>query len=618
MTAMPVKTARGVAALAVLTALLPALAQAQAATDPSLAWDRIEAMVPMRDGVRLQTEIYLPKGLKEKLPILFIRTPYGFKPDAKGYSNFLAGPWLQDLLRDGYLLAVQSIRGRFRSEGRHAYGADAPRERRDARATDEGTDAYDTVDWLLSHVPSNGRVGMLGVSTPGRLTAMAMLEPHPAVRAYSPQATPADNFMGDDDFHQGAFRAGAMVDFIYVMESGKEFAELPRDRYDDFEWYLRLGPLSNVDARLFHGAKPTWNDFLAHPSYDAYWRRRALPVLLSRPPAPVLHVGGWFDQEDLRGPQALFQSMERGDAKGWNHLVMGPWAHKTWREEDGSKLGRIDFGSATARYFREEVQAPFFACALKDRCDRPVPKAVIFQTGSNVWQVLDRWPPAGVVERSVYLRAGGRLAFEAGAAEAEVADAWVADPRSPVPYLPRPITHADWATWLVTDQRFAHARPDVLTFESDPLTEDLVLAGPLSAHLFLSTSGADLDVVAKLIDVLPEKAEGDPALRGYQLMVAGEILRGRFRRSFERPEPFTPGQVEEVTVDLLGRSHVFRKGHRIMVQVQASWFPLYDLNPQTWVPSIFQAREADFQPQTHRLHSGGRYPSRITFTTPKR
>lgn len=612
-------TLRSLAAAALLA---PALAAGQAATDPSLVYDRIEAMVRMRDGVRLQTEVYVPRGAKEKLPILLLRTPYGFKPDAKGYTGFLTGPWLQPMLRDGYLLAVQSVRGRFRSEGDYAYAHDAPRAKGDGRATDEATDAWDTVDWLLAHVPSNGRVGMLGVSTPGRLTAMAMLEPHPAVRAYSPQATPADNFLGDDDFHLGAFRAGAMIEFIHVMESGREFTDFVRDRRDDFEWYLALGPLASVDARHFHGKKVSWNEFQAHPTYDEYWKRRALPRLLSAPPAPVLHVGGWFDQEDLRGPQALFQAMERGDRQGWNHLVMGPWAHRTWREDEGDRLGAIPFGSATARFFREDVQAPFFACALKDRCDVRLPKALVFQTGSNVWQRLDAWPPRGTVERSLWLGPGGRLtssppaAAPGGSAAPEAADAWRADPATPVPFAPRPITHEGWATWLVADQRFAHARPDVLTWTSEPLAEDLVISGPLAAHLFVSTTGADLDVVAKVVDVLPEGGGADAALAGYQLMVAGEIMRGRYRHGFERAEPFTPGRVEEVTVDLNTRNHVFQKGHRIMVQVQASWFPLYDRNPQTWVESLFQARAEDFQPQVHRVHRSAAWPSRITFASP--
>jgi putative CocE/NonD family hydrolase len=578
-------------------------------------------MVRMRDGVRLQTEVYVPRGAREKLPILLIRTPYGFRPDAKGYSGFLTGPWLLPLLRDGYVLAVQSIRGRFRSEGTYAYGNDAPRDRRDPRSTDEATDAWDTVDWLLAHVPSSGRVGLLGVSTPGRLAAMAMLEPHPAVKAYSPQATPADNFLGDDDFHQGAFRAGAMIGFVHAMESGKEFAELKPDRYDEWEWLLALGPLSQVDERYFHGKKPTWNDFKAHPTYDDYWKRRALPRLLSRPPAQVLHVGGWFDQEDLRGPQALFQAMEPGDERGWNRLVMGPWAHRTWREDEGDRLGPIPFGSATARFFREEVQAPFFACALKDRCDPPLPKALIFQTGSNVWQRLDAWPPKGTVERSLWLGAGGRLSTTPpapveGVLGCDESDGWRADPASPVPYLPRPITHDGWATWLVADQRFAHGRPDVLSWVSEPLSEELTIAGAVSARLFVSTTGRDLDVVVKLIDVLPEQPPVGPGLAGYQLMVAGEILRGRYRHGFERAEPFTPSRVEAVTVDLNTRSHVFKKGHRVMVQVQASWFPLYDRNPQGWVPDLFQAQPWDFQLQTHWVHRSAEHPSRITFASP--
>lgn len=613
---MPPRRARHASLLAAALVLLgPGRAAAQAATDPSLAYDRLDALVRMRDGVRLQTEVYLPKGVKERLPILLIRTPYGFKPDAKGYTAFLSGPWLQPLLRDGYVLAVQSIRGRFRSEGAYAYGDDAPRDRKDARGTDEATDAWDTVEWLLGHVPSNGRVGMLGVSTPGRLTAMAMLEPHPAVRAYSPQATPADNFLGDDDFHLGAFRAGQMIEFVHVMESGKEFAEFPRDRLDDFEWYLDLGPLSRVDERFFQGRKATWNDFKAHPTYDAYWQRRALPRLLSAPPAPVLHVGGWFDQEDLRGPQALFQAMERSDPRGWNHLVLGPWAHRTWREDDGDRLGRIAFGAPTARFFREEVQAPFFACALKDRCQDPLPKALVFQTGSNTWQRLDAWPPRGTVERSLWLQPGGRLALTppppaVGADD----DAWTADPAAPVPFAPRPITRDGWSTWLVADQRFAHGRPDVRAWTSEPLAEEVTIAGALAAHLFISTTGQDLDLVVKLIDVQPEQPAGD--LAGYQLMVAGEILRGRYRRSFERPVPFVPGEVEEVTVDLNTRSHVFKKGHRIMVQVQSSWFPLYDRNPQTWVPDLFQARAEDFRPQVQRVHRSAARPSRITFAAP--
>lgn len=599
----------------------PTLARPQLSTDPSLVFEKVEAMVPMRDGVRLQTEVYVPRGAREKLPVLLMRTPYGFASDAKGFSRWLVNPWLGDLLRDGYIVALQNVRGRFKSEGR--YLIEPPlRDRRDPKSTDEGTDTYDTVDWLLARFATNGRVGMLGVSNPGRLVAMAMFEPHPAIRAYSPQATPADNFIGDDFFHGGAFRL-PMIEFVYALEPAPGFADLPFDRADLYDWYLALGPLSRVNPVWMKDQRPTWNLVTAHPTYDAYWRSHALPLLLTRPVAPTLHVGGAFDQEDRRGPLALFAAMEKNDDKGWNFLVVGPWAHRTWRLEDGDRLGRIDFGSPTARFFREEVQAPFFACQLKDRCGPPLPKALVFQTGSNVWKRYAAWPPREARPRSLWLHEGGRLAFEPPGRDGRgESDAFVSDPARPVPSQPRPIVAPNvdkelhdraWATSLVVDQRFVAGRPDVLLWQTGPLEEDVEVAGRMAAQLFVSTTGADADFVAKLIDVWPEQVPGNPTMGGYQLMVAGEILRGRFRKSFERPEPFTPGTVEELSIDLLTRSHLFKKGHRIMLQVHSTWFPLYDRNPQTWVPNIFEAREADFRAQTHRVHHSRRYPSRVTF-----
>jgi hypothetical protein len=615
----------------------------QASTEPSLVFDKIEAMVPVRDGVRLQTEIYVPKGAGEKLPFLLMRTPYGFDTDPKGFSRWLARPWLRDLLRDGYLVVLQSVRGRFKSEG--TFVIEPPlRDRNDAKSTDEGTDTYDTVEWLLAHVPSNGRVGLIGVSNPGRLVAMAMVEPHPAVRAYSPQATPADNFLGDDFFHGGAFRL-PLLEFVYAMESSREFTEPPLDRADLYDWYRALGPLSRVNPTLMQGKRPTWNDFVAHPTYDRYWQSHSLPLQLKSVPAPTLHVGGAFDQEDRRGPVALYSALERTDAKGQNFLVVGPWAHRTWRFEEGDHLGRLEFGSATARTFREEVQAPFFACHLKDKCGPALPEALVFQTGRNVWQRLAAWPPKEVKPRTLWLREGGALSFEPPARDGDAqADAFLSDPASPVPSQPRPIVASfvdrelhdqGWATSLVADQRFVEGRPDVLTWESAPLAQEVVVAGSIAAHLFVSTTGTDADFVAKLIDVWPEPphqgtAQGaafgqsirreqvpqvpiDPTMGGYQAMVAGEILRGRFRKSFEKPEPFAPGKVEEVSIDLLTRSHVFLKGHRILVEVHSTWFPLYDRNPQTFVPNIFEARESDFRAQTHRVHRSRRFASHVTF-----
>lgn len=599
----------------------PASALAQAATDPSLAFDRLEAMVPMRDGVRLETQVFVPRAARDKLPILLMRTPYGFAPDDRGWSKWLTRPWLQDLLRDGYVLALQSVRGRFRSEGTFVIEPEL-RDRSDPRSVDEGTDAYDTVEWLLRAVPNNGRVGMVGVSNPARLVAMAMLEPHPAVKAYSPGAVPADNFLGDDFFHGGAFRL-PLAPFVHDMETSREFGKFPFDRADAYDFWLRVGSLAHVDARWFQGKLPTWNALVAHPTYDDYWKRHSLPLRMSRAPAPTLHVGGAFDQEDKRGPVVLFQALSRNDPEGWNHLVIGPWAHRSWRLEEGDRLGRISFGSPTARWFREEVQAPFFACHLKGRCGPPLPRALVFETGSNRWLRLPAWPPAGAPARTFHLRERGRLSAEP-AGEAEAAAAFVSDPARPVPSLPRPVIDADVdepahdATWplsLVADQRFVDGRPDVLSFTSEPLAEDVVVRGDVTAHLFVSTTGADADFVAKLVDVHPDLVPGDPALSGYQLMVAGEILRGRFRRSFERPEPFAPGKVEELTIDLRPAAHVFQKGHRIQVQVHSTWFPLYDRNPQSWVANVFQARDQDFTAQTHKVHLSRRHPSRVTFAT---
>ena len=525
--------------LMLLAVFLATPALGQVASDPSLAFDKVEAMVPMRDGVRLRTQVYVPKGAKEKLPVLFMRTPYGFSPDAKGFSLWLARPWLAAMLRDGYIVALQSVRGRFGSEGR--FVIEPPfRDRRDPKSTDEGTDCHDTVDWLLARFATNGRVGLLGVSNPARLVAMAMREPHPAVRAYSPQATPADNWMGDDFFHGGVFRL-SMIEFVHAMESSPEFTEYRFDRTDLYDFFLQLGPLSSVESRFLAAPRPSWTDFRSHPSYDAYWRAHSLPLVLDRPPAPILQVGGAFDQEDRRGPVALHRALEAKDTRGWNTLVVGPWAHRTWRFDEGDRLGRIDFGSATARFFREEVQAPFFACQLKDRCGPPLPKALVFQTGSNVWQRLPAWPPRGAPQRSLYLRADGRLAFEPpGDGGAEEADAWVSDPAHPVPSQPRPIVarsadeelhEKQWATSLVQDQRFVDGRPDVLTW-TRPSRSPRTWCSPARWPPTSSSPPPAPTPTSWPSSSTSTRRPGRPSRRmgGFELMVTGEILRGRYRR----------------------------------------------------------------------------------------
>jgi hypothetical protein len=592
-------------------------AHAQASTDPSLVFDRVEAMVTMRDGVRLNTDIYVPKVAKEPPPILLTRTPYGLGHDAKGFSPALSSSYAA-LAKDGYIFVFQDIRGRAKSEGQFVMLRPV-RDKSDAKAVDEGSDTYDTVEWLLHQTKSNGRVGVLGISYGGWLTVMAMLDPHPAVKAVSPQASPADMYMGDDFHHQGAFRLSYGFEYVYLLEAAQEkTSRFGFDRYDTYDFYLELGALSNVNARFFHGKMPTWNDFVGHPNYDAFWKRQAVSPYLTRVTVPTLNVAGWWDQEDFYGPLRIYETLEKKDERGQNVLAVGPWNHGGWAGGEGDTLGRVEFGSATARHYREEIEAPFFACHLKDRCGARLPEVSSFETGSNEWRQYDAWPPRTSAMRSLYLGEKGSLSFTPPTAAEGAKDAFVSDPANPVPYRPRPIdqtypgtSNPGWPTWLVQDQRFVAGRPDVLVFETKPLEEDVTVTGNLAARLFAATTGTDADWIVKLIDVYPEVWPRDPTMGGYQLMVANDVLRGRFRRSFETPSAIEPGRVEEYVVDLHALDHRFLKGHRIMVQVQSTWFPVIDRNPQTYMPSIFEAKDADYRPATHEIHRSKQYPSRI-------
>ena len=624
---MPIRPLRNRAALAaavvvaaclVVARTVPAVGRAGGDED---AFVETKAMVPMRDGVKLQTVVYAPRRAAGPLPFLIKRTPYG----VAGAPRALASEPYRELVAEGYIFVFQNIRGRYGSEGRFVMMR-PPRDRRDPRAVDESTDAADTVAWLLRNVPGhNGRAGFMGISYDGWLAAMAMLDPHPAVRAVSPQAPPADMYLGDDFHHNGAFRLSYGFEYATRMETTKEQTNFSFDRHDTYEWYLRLGPLSNIDAKHLRGTIPTWNDFVAHPDYDAFWRRQAMAPYLTRVTVPTLTVGGWWDQEDLYGPQKLYETLEPHDARKESFFAAGPWNHGGWMRADGSALGRIKFGANVSKEFRERVQAPFFAHYLKDKAGWDVPEAVTFRTGANAWQVYGEWPPrARTEDRGLYFRAGGGLAFEPPAAEGEGEgeeatgfDAYVSDPARPVPYRPRPIEAtydprgSGWGSWLVGDQRFVHLRPDVLSWETGPLAADLTVTGRVAAKLYASTTGTDADWVVKLIDVQPEGVGDDPSMGGYQLMVASEVFRGRYRESFERPAPLVPGQVTEFTIDLHAIDHCFLKGHRIMVQVQSTWFPLIDRNPQTFVDNIFLARDSDFRAAEHRVFRTAAHPSRL-------
>jgi putative CocE/NonD family hydrolase len=584
--------------------------------DYASVFDKIEVMIPMRDGSKLHTEIYTPKNATEPLPMLFERTPYGISSTNGGYSQMLSR--YDAMMPEGYIFVFQDIRGRYASQGKFVMLRPI-HDPANSKGVDESTDTYDTIEWLVRNVPqNNGRVGLDGISYDGFLVTMGMINPHPALKAVSEQACMGDVFLGDDFFHNGAFRLSYAFEYAALLETSNENYSFSFDRFDTFDWYLRLGTLSNANANYFHGSIPTWNDFIAHPSYDDFWKHHAVAYGLKEGTVPNLNVAGWWDQEDFYGPTATYERLEKSDTKNLNYLVAGPWNHGGWGHSSGASLGEIPFGSDTGAYFRQNIEAPWFAFWLKDKGKLPLKEALLFQTGSDVWTSFDTWPPREAKTRNLYFHEDGKLSFEEPQNAGETFDAYLSDPAHPVPYRHRPVdmTYPEdhpgsWYTWLVQDQRFVDQRPDVLTWQTQTLNADVTLAGRVTAKLFASTTGSDGDWIVKLIDVYPEKVAPDWRLSGYELMIADEIFRGRFRNSFEKPEPITPGEVTPFTLDLHTANHVFKKGHRIMVQVQSTWFPLYDRNPQKFVPNIFEAKDTDYQKATQHIYRSKRYPSSI-------
>jgi putative CocE/NonD family hydrolase len=604
------------------TMLLAGALGAQTSPDLSQQFDKTDVMIPMRDGVKLHTEIYAPKSSNERWPFLITRTPYGPGLDPQGFRVVLSGIYAE-LAQEGYIFVFQDIRGRYKSEGQFVMMR-PPRAKSDAQAIDESTDAYDTIEWLLKNVPNhNGRAGVLGISYGGWLTVMAMIDPHPALKAVSEQASPADMYLGDDFHHNGAFRLSYGLEYSARMETSKQNEAFDFDRFDTFDWFLRLGPIANFNKKYVHEKLPTWNDFVEHPNYDEFWQRQAVTPYLKQANipnlVPNLNVAGWWDQEDFYGPLKIYETLEKFDQGHRNYLVAGPWNHGGWARGTGRTLGKIDFASDTSKYFRENIQAPWFAYWLKDKGKLELPEALTFQSGSNKWERYDAWPPReGVERKKIYFHDAGGLSFDEPRAESATGDfdSYVSDPAHPVPYRHRPIEAlyggpSGWAPWLVEDQRFVYERPDVLSWETEPLASDLAVAGDIVAHLFASTTGTDSDWIVKLIDVYPEKGEKDPPMNGYQLMIANEVLRARFRNGFEKPEPVVAGQVTEYSIDLHSNNHAYLKGHRVMVEVQSTWFPLIDRNPQKFVPNIFMAAEADYQKAEQRVYRSRRYPSNV-------
>jgi putative CocE/NonD family hydrolase len=574
-------------------------------------YTKYEFRIPMRDGKRLFTAVYVPKKNEGPWPILLKRTPYSVAPygidrypDDLGPSNLFA--------REGYIFAYQDVRGRWMSEGEFV-NMRPHRPQKSGSEIDESTDTYDTIDWLVKNVPNNnGKVGMWGISYPGFYVAAGMIDAHPALKAASPQAPINDWFIGDDFHHNGALFLPHCFNFMANFgkprpEPTKKFLYLPFDHGtpDGYDFFLRLGPLSNADRQYFKGEIAFWRDVAAHPNYDEFWQARNLRPHLKQIRPAVLTVGGWFDAENLFGALETFKNVERNQPRNSNHLVMGPWDHGGWARGQGDSLGDIRFHVKTAVEYREVVELPFFEFHLKGKGETKLPKAFVFETGRNQWRRYDVWPPASARSQTFYLAAEGRLSQDPPK-DPDAFEEYLSDPMKPVPYYDR--TQIGMAReYMVGDNRHAARRPDVLTYQTDVLENDLTLVGPIEVRLRVATTGTDADFIVKLIDVHPDDApdpEPNPAgvrMGGYQQLVRGDVMRGRFRRSFEKPEPFVPNQPTEVSWTLPDVCHTFRTGHRLMVQVQSTWFPLVDRNPQTFVPNIFEAKPEDFRKATHRV-----------------
>jgi len=587
---------------------------------------KLDCQIPMRDGVKLFTSVYAPKDLSRAYPILMERTPYSVEPYGADRFPDRLGPG-GTFAREGFIFVYQDVRGRNHSQGDfidvppHKTHLSGPRD------TDESTDAYDTIDWLVRNIPNNnGRAGLWGVSYPGFYAAFGLMNSHPALKAVSPQAPMGDVGDGDDAYHNGAFFLAANFGFYTGFWPRGPDPDKPKPHpgfnfgtADEYDFYLRMGPLSKAEEICFHHQNNYWSDMLDHPNYDAFWASRALGPDMRHLTAPVLLVGGWFDAEDLGGTLKLFRAMEKEGSAPALTLVMGPWSHGEWTVHDGDRLGDLNFVSKTGEFFREKIELPFFLRALKGpgvnaTPDERMPKAWMFETGKNEWRRFDFWPPKNAARRSLYLQAGGKLSFSPSASKGDF-DEYVSDPAKPVPVTSE-IGEGMPGDYMTRDQRFASRRTDVLVYETEPLERDVTVAGPVTPVLRVSTSGTDSDFIVKLIDVYPNNypdPEPNPQgvhFGGYELMVRGEPFRGKFRRSKSRPEPFAPGQPARIEFGMPDVLHEFRKGHRIMVQIQSSWFPLVDRNPQQF-EDIPKAGAADFQKAVERVYRGGADGTRV-------
>jgi uncharacterized protein len=623
------KTVLTLALLAVAAARGTAMADIDPNKSPDLcsAYVKSEVMIPMRDGIELQTEIYRPKQDPGPTGVLLDRTPYmGTNSDEACPSRVAA--LFDDVWEDGYILVRQSVRGRGKSGGTFVLGAPLLRSS-DAPATDEATDAWDTVDWLVKNVPgNNGKVGLVGISYDAKLAIMAASDPHPAVAAVSAQASPIDQWIGDDFWRNGALRLNYSFEHAAGLDLSRNQQPFPFDTADTFEWYLKLGPVKNVNGHYFFGKSEFWNELQQHDRYDEHWRSRNLSDAVRKIHVPLLTTGGWWDAEDFYGSMEIAKILDRTADRNKFRLVVGPWTHGGWTNPlgaTGHSLGKIDFGSDTARYWRHNVERPWLAHWMLGGPDPNLPAALSFRTGANQWVRYDSWPPEparGLL--TLYLTCEGAISFDRPT-DRPCRKSYVSDPASPVPYLPRPIGplyggtnfggkdyHSPWSSWEVQDQRFSTRRPDTLLFATAPLPGDVVLTGEAELTLHIATTGTDGDFIVKLLDIYPGTDPENPDLGGYHLMLDHVVLAGRYLKGFTKPEPLIPGRLYELRFRFMDKDHTFKKGHQIAIQVQSTLFPVIARNPQTYVENLFTATESDFRPARIELVFG---PARTNLLT---
>jgi putative CocE/NonD family hydrolase len=519
------------------------------------------------------------------------------------------------MAREGYIFVFQDIRGKYKSEGTMEIHQPLIHAKQ-KNAVDESTDTWDAVDWLIKNVPNNnGKAGIFGVSYPGWLALVGAVDPHPSLKVASEQACMGDLFLGDDFHHNGAFRLSYGMEYTYEVEFDKTTdSDFPFPQFDLYDWYLKLGSLKNVNEKYFHHKIPTWNNFVRHPNYDSFWQKNSPLNYISYPQIPMMHVGGYFDQEDINGPQLMYSYMEKKDSFSRNYIVLGPWNHGQWQRSRADSLGKISWEHNTAADF-QALQKKWFDYWLKGIGDGKFDEATCFQTGRNQWETYTSWPPKEAVKTNMYAGPNGSCSFTKPTLSSG-SISFVSDPAHPVPYRTQPIEAtygpgSRWRPWHVEDQRFVYNRPDVVSFSTDTLTGDLTVTGKVVAHLFASTTGSDADWIVKLIDVYPNFDKKNLLMSQYQLPVAMEVFRGRFRKSFSNPTPLTPNKPEEFVIDLHDINHVFKKGHRLMIQVQSTWFPVIDRKPQKYVPNIFEAKESDFIKATHTIYFSARNPTYI-------